>query len=479
MYAVLAMSVVTYSLVQSLAQPILPVIQREMHTDQATVTWIVTAYLLSASVATPIVGRLGDAYGKEKMMVACLAALGVGSVIAGLAPSIGIMIAARVIQGIGGGVLPLAFGVIRDEFPTEKVPGAVGFVSSLLAVAGGLGLTLSGPIVSHFGFRWVYWFPAIMSVIAVSLVRRFVPASPVRREGRVNWAAAALLTLWLVALLLGVSKAPTWGWISTSVIGLFVVAIVVAVIWVVVESRSDSPLIDMQMMRLPAVWTLNLTGLLFGMAIYTISAFMPVFLQTPSSTGYGFGESVTRSGLIILPLTLTMFVAGTSSGWLANRYGSRLVLIIGSWISVIPFVSLVFLHSSVWTVVIAEALMGVGVGLAFSAMGALIVDSVDPDQTGVASGMNANIRTIGGAVGAAIVGSVLASHSQVDGLPKEVGYTIGFSIVAGATVLAAFAALLVPRLTRRTDPHSVQQRELLHPQNALFAGATIVGDEPE
>src|ERR1700683_5513526 len=211
-YAVLALAVGGYALLQSLVIPVLPTIQAGLHTSQNTVTWVLTAYLLSASIFTPIMGRLGDMWGKERMLVAALVAPTLGSVLAALTGSILIMIVARVIQGIGGGVLPLAFGIIRDEFPVEKVAGAVGGIAALAAAGAGLGIVLAGPIVEALNYHWLFWIPAIMLAGATVAAKLIVPESPVRTAGRLNWTAAALLSGWLVALLVPISEAPTWGW---------------------------------------------------------------------------------------------------------------------------------------------------------------------------------------------------------------------------------------------------------------------------
>jgi EmrB/QacA subfamily drug resistance transporter len=478
-YVVLAVGTSAYSLLQSLVSPVLPLLQTDLHTDQATITWVLTAYLLSASVFTPIIGRVGDMVGKGRVLVAVLAVLAVGSALAAVSTSIGLMIVARAIQGVGGGVIPLAFGIIRDEFPREKVPGAVGTVAALLAVGGGAGLVLAGPIVNALDYHWLFWIPGIMVAGTAVATHFVVPQSPVRSPGRVNWAAAILLSAWLVALLLAISEAPSWGWTSLSVIGLLVAAVVMAVAWARVELRSDQPLIDMRMLRAPAVWSTNLVAFLFGAGLYTVFAFLPEFLQTPRSAGYGFGASVTESGLIVLPMAVTMFVFGQLSGPLSIRFGARAVLIAGSAVSVAPFAILAFAHSQVWEISVAMTLMGTGFGLAFSAMSNIIVDVVPSHQTGVASGMNANIRTIGGSVGAAVVASIVTTQLRSDGLPKESGYVVSFAMLALILLFAALAGLLIPIGNPDRDEHQIEQAALAHPALAIVAGGTVVGDDPE
>jgi EmrB/QacA subfamily drug resistance transporter len=479
-FLVLAVGVSAYSLLQSLVSPVLPLLEKSLHTNQNTVTWVLTAYLLSASVFTPILGRVGDMIGKEKVLVGVLAVLAAGSVLAALAGSISMMIVARAIQGVGGGVIPLSFGIIRDEFPREKVSGAVGVIAALLAVGGGLGLVLAGPIVNALDYHWLFWIPGVAVAAAAVATHFVIPESPVRSPGKISWSAAVLLSGWLVALLVAVSEAPSWGWGSFSVIGLLVASVILAAAWVTVELRSAQPLIDMRMMRVPAVWTTNLVALLFGAGLYSIFAFLPEFVQTPSLAGYGFGASITESGLIVLPMSVAMFAFGVLSGPLSTRFGAKAVLIAGSAISIPSFVIMAFAHAHIWEIAVAMVLLGIGFGLAFSAMSTIIVDAVPSHQTGVASGMNANIRTIGGSIGAAVMASVVTAHLLPVGLPKESGYTNGFGMLAAVMVLAALAGFLIPSLrTVVRDAHQQEQAGLSHPELALVAGGTLVGDESE
>ncbi len=443
-FVVLCLGVASFSLLQSMVNPVLPTIEAALDTDQATVTWVLTAYLLSASVFTPIIGRVGDKVGKERMLVAALAALAVGSLLAAMATSIGVLILARVVQGVGGGVLPLTFGIIRDEFPRDKVAGAVGTAAALLAVGGGVGLVIAGPVVDALSYHWLFWIPMAMTIVATVATAFYIPESPERAPGRINVGTALLLSAWLVALLLGVSQGHTWGWSSGRVIGLFVAAAVLLPTWVVAESRSADPLVDMTMMRIPTVWTVNLVALLFGAGMYSMFAFLPQFLQTPEAAGYGFGASVTESGLLLLPQTVASFVAGVLAGRLAHRFGSKRLLVVGATLTAVGTLGLTLAHGSVWLVLVETTVLGLAFGLAFAAMSNLVVDAVPQSQTGVASGMNTNIRTVGGAIGSAVLASVVTSGAQPTGLPVEAGYTHGFGVLAATSGLAAVVALFIP-----------------------------------
>jgi EmrB/QacA subfamily drug resistance transporter len=478
-FYVLAVSVGSYAMLQSLVVPVLPTIQKNLHTSQNTVTWVLTAYLLSASICTPILGRVGDMYGKKRIFVASLMALVVGSLLAAVATSVMVMIVARVIQGIAGAILPLTFGIIRDEFPRERVMGVIGSVAALIAVGAGLGIVLAGPIVDILGYHWLFWLPLIIVSVATVASYLFIEESTSRSEGSISWVAAILLSGWLVALLVAVSESSVWGWTSPKVIGLFVLAILIGIGWFFTEIRSANPLIDMRMMRTPAVWTVNLVALLFGIGMYATFAFLPEFLQTPSSAGYGFGASITESGLMLLPMTVTMFFVGLVSGRLSTRFGSKPVLFFASLVSIAPFVILAEAHTEKWEIVLATAILGTGFGAAFSAMSNLIVAAVPAHQTGVASGMNANIRTIGGSMGAAVMASIVTAGIATGKLPTDAGYVHGFIMLGGATAFATLAVLLIPSLKKgRPTPQELHD-EMAHAEMALVAGGTLVGDESE
>jgi MFS family permease len=450
-FVVLAAAAAAFSLMQSLVTPVLPIIQHDLHTGPGAVTWVLTAWLLSASVATPLMGRVADMIGKDRTLLVALGAIAAGCLVAALAPNIGVLVAARVIQGLGAAVFPVSFGIIRDEFPPARVASAVGGLSAVIATGGGLGIVLAGPIVGALSWRWLFWIPmAVVAMVALA-AHRVVPASPVRTPGRINWLAALLLSGWLIALLLPLSNATTWGWTSARTLGLLVAAVLLVAGWLAVELRSANPLIDMRMMRLPAVWTTNLVATLFGAGMFAVYAFVPRFVQTPRAAGYGFGADVTTSGLLMLPMLVTMAAAGSLSGPIAGRVSTKAQLVLGSALSAVSCAMYAWWHGSEWSIGGAGAIFGLGLGLVFASMINLIVQSVPPAQTGVASGMNANIRTIGASIGTAVVSSIITAHIGPSGYPAESGYTVSFLLLAVVGLAATALAVLVPaaRATRR------------------------------
>jgi len=451
--AVLATSALAYAVSQTMVAPALPEIQHAVGVSQNAVTWVLTVYLLAASIATPVLGRLGDMFGKEKVLLWVLVGFGIGSVVAALSHSLPLLIAGRAIQGAGGAIFPLAFGIIRDEFPKEKVAQAIGLISATFGIGGGAGLVLAGVITDALNYEWIFWVAAIVIALAAVMTHFFVPESPVRSEStKIDWSGAGLLSVGLASLLLGVSQGNAWGWSSARVLGLFALAAVVLTVWVRFEARHPEPLVDMRMMARRGVWTTNLVGLLVGYGMFSSFIMIPQFVQTSTAAGYGFGASVIEAGLFLLPSTLVMLVAGPLSGWLGARYGSRLPLLLGAVISAAAFGWLALAHAHAWQFIVGTATMGLGIGFAFAAMANCVVEAVSATETGVATGMNTIMRTIGGSIGAQLAASIVTG-SLIAGtsFPREAGYTEAFAISAIVLVVAAIVAVGIPRSGRGAE----------------------------
>lgn len=476
-FTVLATAALAFSLLQSLIIPAIPQLEITLHTSENGASWLLTAYLLSAAIATPVLGRVGDMMGKERVIVAVLVALSIGSLIAGLATNLTVMLVGRVIQGTGGAVFPLAFGIIRDEFPAERVAGAIGVMSAILGAVAGAGIVLAGPILVHLDYHWLYWIPLFMSVAATIATFLFVPESPVRAPGRINWLGAGLMSGWLVTGLLAITYAPTWGWGDVTVLVLFAATAILLVIWVVAENRSTSPLVDMKMMRIRAVWSTNLAALLFGFGMFAMFIVLPQFTQTPIHVGYGFGASVTASGLYLAPFAASMVIVAPMTGRLTALVGSKVVLVVGSLFAASSYFVLVTSHNLKWVLYVATGLLGVGIALGFASMSNLIIEAVPAEQTGVATGMNTNIRNIGAALGSGIATSLIISGLLPDGYPKEQGYVLAFVVSGAGLVVAALIALLIPG---RADPGAAGLH-LPHPaltaEAEVIVGAIAVGPE--
>jgi EmrB/QacA subfamily drug resistance transporter len=479
-FAVLALAATAFSLLQSLVLPALPDLERSLHTSSTGVSWLLTANLLSAAIATPILGRLGDMTGKEKMLVVVLAALALGTFICAVGTTLTVLILGRIVQGFGGAVFPLAFGIIRDEFPPAQVTTAIGIISSILGIGTGMGIVLAGPIVEHLSYHWLFWIPFVMIVVATVATFAFVPESPVKTPARVNWWGAFLMSAWLTTGLLALSEAPAWGWSSDPVILLLLATVVLIGAWLQSEMRSPAPLVDMRMMRNRSVWTTNLAGLLFGFGMFSMFIIVPQFVQTPAGEGYGFGSSVTEAGFFLAPLALAMLLIAPLTGRLSNAIGSKPLLVGGSMFGAASYALLALYHNHPWSIYVAAGLLGVGIALGFASMTNLIIGAVPPSQTGVATGMNANSRIVGGALGSSVATSIVASTVLANGYPAESGFTVAFVVCSASMVVAGLAALAVPSRARAGSapparlPGVTAEADVFSPQAGVYSPETPV-----
>jgi len=457
--AILTFAGTAFALQQTMVIPALPALREELHTTTGWATWLLTGFLLAASVATPLLGKLGDQYGKERLLVIALGIFFVGCLGAAVAQNIWMLIAFRMLQGTGGAVFPLSFSIIKDEFPPEKVGTGVGIVSSVFAVGGGLGLVLSGLIVDHLSWRWLFIVGAIGVGAAALLVHRFVPESPIKTESRLDVPGAALLSVGLVCLLLGLTEGESWGWGSGRIAGLAVAAAGALVTWVVVELRVPEPMVDMRMLAKRPVLLTNLTALITGFALFGSFILIPNFVEAPRGLShsvagmvdYGFGASSTQAGLYLLPGAFAGFLSGPLAGVLGRRYGSKWPLALGMLLCTIGIALLALLHDQGWQILLGMLVLGAGAPFAFAAMAKLIVDAVRPTETGVATGVNTVMRTIGGVIGGQVGAAILTADTIAGtSVPAESAFATAFWMSAAAAFLGVGLAVLVtPR--RRSD----------------------------
>jgi len=447
----LSLGGLAFAVLQSLVAPAMSTIGHELNASTSDISWVLTAYLLAASVLTPILGRLGDMVGKRRVLIGVLAVLAVGTLLAALAPNLTVLILARVLQGAAGAILPLSIGIVRDELPREKVGVTVGLLSAIFGVGAGVGIVAAGPIVEHLSWHWLFWLPLVLVVVALLGVIFGMPESPVRTPGRLDVLGAAILSVSLVSLLLAISKGQTWGWGEPKTIGLLALGVVALVVFVVVELRVKEPLVNMRLITLRGVWATDLVALILGFAMFGTFVLVPTLLELPAATGYGFGKSVSEAGLFLLPTVLTMIVFGPLAGLLDRRFGPKLPMFLGAVAVTGAFVVPALMHDAVWQVLASGVLTGAGIGLAFAAMSNAIIESVPATHTGEASSVNTIARTIGSSIGTAVVAAVITSNSTAQGLPTDKAFTSGFWVCAGVAALGILAALALPAARRRHE----------------------------
>ncbi len=458
--AILTLAGIAFALQQTMVIPALPTLQRDLHTTTTWVTWVLTVFLLVASVATPILGKLGDQYGKERLLVISLALFFIGSVGAAAAWNIWSLIGWRAVQGAGAAVFPLSYGIIRDEFPREKVGVAIGLVSAVFGIGGGFGIVLSGVIVDHASWRWLFIVGAVGIGAALVLVHRFIPESPIKTPSRVDYPGAFLLSGGLIAMLVALTEGENWGWTSSRILGLAVASAVFLVFWGVVELRVEEPMVDMRMLARREILFTNITALVSGFAMFGTFVLVPNFVEMPhglssslqDAVHYGFHASATKAGLYLLPSSVALLFAGPLAGVIGKRVGFKWPLAAGMLLVSSSAGSLAVWHDRPWQILAAMPVLGIGVGFAFAAMATLITEAVRPTETGVATGMNTVMRTVGGVVGGQVGAALLAAHAiPGTNVPAVDGFTIAFAISAVVALIGAGVAVFItpPRVRRR------------------------------
>ncbi|MFJ3497906.1 MFS transporter [Streptomyces sp. NPDC086091] len=444
---VLAFAGIVVAVMQTLLVPVIKDLPQLLDTTPSNATWVLTSTLLSGAVATPIMGRLGDLYGKRRLLILSLAVMVVGALVSALTSDLLTMIAGRTLQGFAMGAIPLGIGLMRDMLPREKLGSAMALMSSSIGVGGGLALPAAALVAQHADWHALFYGAAGLGVLAIGLTLLVVPESPARADGTFDLPGALGLSAGLVLFLLPITKGSDWGWTSGLTLGLFAAAAVTLLLWGAMELRVKAPLVDLRTTARPAVLFTNLASIMVGVSFYVVSLVLPQLLQLPKSTGYGLGQSMVTAGLLVAPLGLTMMVTAPVYARLSAKYGPKVTLILGLMVIGIGYGAGLGLMSAAWQSLVIAVVLGAGIGLAYSSLPALIVGAVPASETGAANGLNTLMRSIGTSVSSAVIGMVLANTSTSAGgvqIPTMHGFRVSFLIATGAVAVGLLLALFLP-----------------------------------
>jgi len=458
--ATLAATGLIAAFLQTIVTPIIPKLPMLLDTTSADASWVLTSTLLAAAISTPISGRLGDMYGKRRIMLVLLSIMVAGAVISALSFTLIPMIVGRVLQGVGLGVIALGISILRDVVHPKNLGGAVALVSATLGVGGALGLPIAATIAQFLDWHVLFWMATVLGVGAIAAVVLVIPVSTLRTGGRFDLPGALGLGIGLVGILLAVSKGTEWGWGSPVTLGLLIGGAVVLVLWGVFELRARTPLIDLRIAARRPVLLTNLTSITVGFSFFVVSASLPVVLEAPIANG-GLGLPLIPASLCLMPLGLVMFFTSPWSARLSTARGPRTSLILGGVIVAVGFAIAIFLLDEIWQVVLVSTITGLGVGFAYGAMPTLIMGAVPPSETAAANGLNSVMRTLGSTLSATIVGVILANHLVVvDGVgtPSRDAFAIVFIVGSGVMLLGVLIALFIPRRERGYDTASIPVR---------------------
>lgn len=456
---ILAFAGIVAALTQTLVVPLIAQLPTLFDTSASNASWVITATLLAAAVSTPVAGRLGDMYGKRRMLLVSLVPLILGSVVCALSSSVIPMIAGRGLQGLGMGVVPLGISLLRDVVPTEKLGPSIAIMSASMGVGGALGLPFAAAIAENTSWRVLFWVVAVLAVAVGALIAALVPADrpATAAAGRFDLPGAIGLGAALIALLLAVSKGADWGWGSATTLTLFGAALILLPTWGWWELRLSDPLVDLRVTARPQVLMTNTASVLVGFAMYAQSLVVPQLLQLPEATGYGLGRSMLAMGLWMAPAGLMMMAMSPVGAKLSAAKGPKVTLAVGSLLIAAGYgLSVPLIGSgSPWSLLIVTLVCNSGVGFAYGAMPALIMSAVPQSETASANSFNALMRSIGTSFAAAVIGVVLARMTTDFGgvpLASENGFRVAMLIGCGVGLAAAVVAALIPVRTTKAPP---------------------------
>ncbi|GAA3923017.1 MFS transporter [Microbacterium invictum] len=444
--AVLALAGLSSSFMFTLVVPIQAKLPELLNASREDTAWVVTATLLAAAVMTPIAGRLGDMYGKRRIVLVLLATLVLGSLIAAVSPGIVGVVIGRTLQGAVTGVVPLGISILRDVLHQDRVGSAIALISATMGVGGALGMPLSALITEYSDWHALFWVSAGLGAIVFALVLLIVPVSVLRTAGRFDYLGAAGLAVGLTGILLAVSRGNEWGWTSPVVLACGIGGAIVLLAWGWYELRIEAPLLDLRVAARRPVLLTNLASVAMGFALFTSNVAYPQILELPPPAG--FGLSLLAASLIIAPSGLVMMLLSPVSGRLSLTIGPKALFLLGASALIAAYGFTLLFSSEVWHLLVANLLIGVGIGFGFASMPMLIMRSVPQSETGASNGLNALFRSLGTSTAAAVIGAVLASMSVAqDGVqvPTAEAFRWAYLLGGGGAVAALVIALFIPR----------------------------------
>nr|WP_312026556.1 MFS transporter [Rhodococcus aetherivorans] len=471
MVVALASCGLVVSLMQTIVMPLLPEFPRLLDTTPSGAAWLVTANLIAGTVCAPVLGRLGDMYGKRRLLLVALGVMVTGSLLGALVDTYAVVLLARALQGTAMGVVPLGISIMRDELPPERVAGGIALMSSTLGAGGAFGLPLTGVVAEHLSWHWLFGGAAVIGLCGMLAVWLVVPESPVRSGGRFDLVGALGLSATLVCSLLAITQGNSWGWLSVPVLGLFAVAAALSGVWAAYELRLAAPgrvgavrqpLVDLRVSARRKVLLTNIASILVGFAMFTSFMVSAQIFQAPPETGYGYGMSLILSGIALLPSGVMMIVFSPVTAYLSRRRGPRITFLLGAAILAAANFARALTPPHMAIVIAATAVTSIGAALAYGAIPALIMRAVPVTETAAANSLNTLARSLGTSTCSAVVAAVsTVSVMNVAGVefPAAVAFVAVFGIAAGAGLLAVAVGVIIPR-DRDTVTENLPREEI-------------------
>ena len=471
---------------ETMLLPAIPDIIEEFDISYNTSSWILSAYLIAGAVATPLGGKLSDIYGRKKMVIIILIIYIIGITLGGLSTNIAFLIVARVIQGIGISMFPIAFGIIRDQFPKDKLAIGVGVFSSMFAAGSVVGLALGANIIENFGWRTTFFSIVFVAIGLWFIIRRYIhdekesvnaiespeihyssetvdnkindpdkETTTSTSKKNIDMKGTVTLAVTIISLLMVLSYSHTDN-IEIYQIGMFLfIGITSLVLFVIVERRSRSPLVNFQLLTNNTILSANIILVIAFLSMFTVFQTIPVLVRSPQP--FGFGESVITTANIQLPFMIVFLLFAPSSGFIISKLGNVKPTIIGSIVSAVGFFSLLIFHSN--GSLVATNLAVIAGGLSLMQVGGfdIVLQSTPRKFSGISLGMTVLFTLVGGSVGPAIAGIFMqANQAFMEGVgsyPSSDSYNLIFLTIALASLIPIALSIFMRRnLSSQSSP---------------------------
>lgn len=443
----LSLVVLIVAILQTSVIPVLGNIAEQLREPMVSVSWVVTANLLAAAAATPLIGRLADLRNKKRVLLTVLSLVLAGSLLAATTSSLPLLVVGRMLQALAYALFPVAVSIIRDELPPEALARSVAVMSAMLGFGGGFGLVVTGLLMTEgASYHRVFWWGTAVTAAALIAAWVVVPDRPAYVEERIDWIGGVALAVGLAALLLVITEGSRWGWISPTILLSAAIGAGVLRWWWSWSQRCANALVPVPVLKRGPILVGNIATLLVGMGLYFSFLGTTGFVEAPMGSGYGFDASVLDASVeFLLPGALAAAVAALLAGRYIDRYGPRAVVTAGAFVGMAGFTSLAIWHTHPWQVVLASMLTNAYINLGYGALPVMVLrNGVAEHETGIATSLNTIFRKVGSAIAAAVLAGV-EKPAAATGLIPEAAFTAIF-------VLGAVTALGVLLLTRRQSP---------------------------
>ena len=399
---IMAIMGILVNYVETMIMPALPILKSDFKSSYDSLSWVITAYIISGTVSAAVFGRLADMYGKRKIFLLLSLIYAIAIFFGGFATSLEEFIFIRAVQGLGMGMFPVAFALLNDRVPKEELPLAQGILSSTFTGGAALGLVLGAWITQNYAWQYSYHsaIPIAFGLFIASYI--FLQDSGQRNKASIDFPGIMLLASGVILLILGLSEGQSWGWTSFAIEMCFLLSVILLSLFVLVELKAKEPFISMKLMKIRNVFLANFTGLFAMAAMFFLFYSIPPLLEDPSPAG--FQLSVFNAGLTMLPSALASMIVAPVAAVITKKRGPKVSIEIGSIVLFLSYIGLLYFRSSQMQIAEDATILGIGLSFIFVGMINILLVSTPNAEAGASTGMNVVFRNIGAALAPAISG---------------------------------------------------------------------------